>query len=1088
MTPSVPSPLNGGSNFPPGGGEMGAHIRSLDWSKTAVGPIEKWPQSLRTILSVIINSKFPMFLYWGPEYTCFYNDAFRPSLGNEGKHPASLGKPGWEFWAEAWHEVESSIYRVKAGGEAVWSEDQLVPIYRNGKMENVYWTYSFSPVHDESGTPGGVLVTIIESTQKVLALAQLEESADDLSFAIEATELATFDVNPLTIKLKGNRRLKEWFGLGADEEVDLQTAVDVIAEEDKARVLSAIERAYEYASGGGYNIEYTIVNPATKQERYVKAKGRAWFNEDKEAYRFNGTLQDITPAALARRQLEESESRFRSMVEQVPVAIGFTRGKDHVFQDINPSMLRIMGRRHKDEAIGKKLVEVMPELKDQVMMKLLQDVLERGMPYMGSEMPAHVNVQGRLELGYYNISYTPLLEEGVVNGIIHAAMDVTEQVLARKQVEESEQQVRSMLEAAPFPIAVYVGQEMKVQSANQAVLDAWGKGNKVIGRKLADILPELESQQIFKLLDQVYTTGIAYSEKNQRVELVVNDKLQTFYFNNNFTPLFDEAGKVYGIMNTAANVTDLVLAQQNLKESEQRFRLFVQASNDTLYRMSADWQQMLTLEGKDFLSITDKPNKTWVDDYLPPADQERALETIKEAMRTKSVFELEHRVITADGNVGWTFSRAIPVLDQAGEIIEWFGAATDITEQKLAQDALEESEQRFRIMADAAPNIIWALNPDTSIKYANKFLLEFIDTSMDKFLVSNWDSIVHPEDLKLTQQKVEAAFRERKMYRMEQRLLRHDGAYRWMLSQGAPSYFADGDLYGYVGSSIDITEIKQAELKLQNLAVELAAANEELRASSKQVQEANDMLSDSNRKLSHTNADLDNFIYTASHDLRAPISNIEALMHAILEDLSIESRENPAVEKLFKLMGASIERFKRTVNDLTEITKLQRQEADEGDVQVALSQVIREVQLDLNPQIEQAGAEIQVDIQVCRLIDFSSKNARSVVYNLVSNALKYRSPERQLLIQIDCYLQDNYQVLSVQDNGLGMDLTDNSKVFGMFKRLHDHVEGTGVGLYIVKKIVENAGGKIEVESKVNEGTIFRVFFRDSGIPKPDHGN
>ncbi len=284
-------------------------------------------------------------------------------------------------------------------------------------------------------------------------------------------------------------------------------------------------------------------------------------------------------------------------------------------------------------------------------------------------------------------------------------------------------------------------------------------------------------------------------------------------------------------------------------------------------------------------------------------------------------------------------------------------------------------------------------------------------------------------------------------------------------------------MYGYVGSSIDITEIKQAELKLQNLAMELAAANEELRASNNQVQETNDKLSSSNRKLSHINADMDNFIYTASHDLRAPISNIEALMHALLEDISVESRENPAVENLFKLMGASIERFKRTVNDLTEITKLQRQEAGEEDMQVALYQIIREVQLDLNSLIAQANAEIQVDIQVCELIDFSSKNARSVVYNLLSNALKYRSPEHPLLIHIDCYQQENYQVLSVQDNGLGMDLTDKSKVFGMFKRLHDHVEGSGLGLYIVKKIVENAGGKIEVESKVNEGTTFRVFLK-----------
>lgn len=130
------------------------------------------------------------------------------------------------------------------------SEDQLLPIYRNGKIENVYWTYSFSPVHDESDTPGGVLGTCYECTQKVLNLAQLEESKDELTFSIEATELGTWDVNPITSKLKANARLKEWFGLRAEEEVELQLALDVISAKDRQRVTEAIQRANEFSSGG----------------------------------------------------------------------------------------------------------------------------------------------------------------------------------------------------------------------------------------------------------------------------------------------------------------------------------------------------------------------------------------------------------------------------------------------------------------------------------------------------------------------------------------------------------------------------------------------------------------------------------------------------------------------------------------------------------------------------------------------------------------------------------------------------------------------------------------------------------------------
>ena len=130
---------------------MGRLTRTYDWSKTTLGSPESWPQSLRTILSVILNSKFPMFLYWGEDLICFYNDAYRPSLGNDGKHPHALGQPAAEVWPEIWDSlVKPLTTHVRNGGEPTWSEDQLVPIYRNGHIEDVYWTFSYSPVFDES--------------------------------------------------------------------------------------------------------------------------------------------------------------------------------------------------------------------------------------------------------------------------------------------------------------------------------------------------------------------------------------------------------------------------------------------------------------------------------------------------------------------------------------------------------------------------------------------------------------------------------------------------------------------------------------------------------------------------------------------------------------------------------------------------------------------------------------------------------------------------------------------------------------------------------------------------------------------------
>jgi signal transduction histidine kinase len=290
-------------------GEMAERTRAFDWGSTSVGPFDRWPQSLRTSVSILLRSRFPMFIWWGEDHVQFYNDAYRPSLGNNGKHPNALGQRGEDCWPEIWPVIYPLIRQVLDGGMATWSEDQLIPIYRNGQLEDVYWTFSYSAIIDEAGAIGGVLVVCYENTEKMVHYKKLAESEDLLSFAIEATDLATWDYNPLTNKFTSNGRLKRWFGLNPADQIDLPDAIAAMIETDRDRVMKAIQRALQYESGGFYDITYTIVNKITGESRVVRAKGRAWFNDEKIAYRFNGTLQDITEQEQARLTLEQAEQR-----------------------------------------------------------------------------------------------------------------------------------------------------------------------------------------------------------------------------------------------------------------------------------------------------------------------------------------------------------------------------------------------------------------------------------------------------------------------------------------------------------------------------------------------------------------------------------------------------------------------------------------------------------------------------------------------------------------------------------------------------------------------------------------------------------
>ncbi len=307
-------------NFLSGGGEMGERIRAFDWSATSVGAISSWPQSLLTSVSIVLNSRFPMFIWWGEEMIQFYNDAYRPSLGNDGKHPGALGQKGVDCWKEIWPVIKPLIDEVIEGG-STWSENQLIPIYRNGNLEDVYWTFGYSPIFKEGGVVGGVIVVCTETTNAVVNLKKIEENESKLRFAIEAAELATWDYDPVTNKFQGNDRLKEWFGLLPESQIELSVALDAIADIDRPEVLHAIRTALKYSSGGNYNIDYTIIHPVTKKERIVKAKGKALFNEKKEAYRFNGTLQEITEEVVAQKTYEETQNQIRFAADRLQLAL-----------------------------------------------------------------------------------------------------------------------------------------------------------------------------------------------------------------------------------------------------------------------------------------------------------------------------------------------------------------------------------------------------------------------------------------------------------------------------------------------------------------------------------------------------------------------------------------------------------------------------------------------------------------------------------------------------------------------------------------------------------------------------------------------
>ena len=223
--------------------------------------------------------------------------------------------------------------------------------------------------------------------------------------------------------------------------------------------------------------------------------------------------------------------------------------------------------------------------------------------------------------------------------------------------------------------------------------DAWrefigDKHPEALGQPAREVFPELW-EAIGPKFDYVLGGNGAASEREQRLPLERAGTIEDTWFDYSFNPILMADGTVGGVFNIGTEVTERIKAETALRESEARLDAFVTATSDVVYRMSADWSEMYYLDGRSFVVDTDEPRETWLDEYIPEDERARVMAFIEEAIATKSVLELEHQVVQVDGTHGWAHSRAVPILDEDGEIVEWFGTATDITERKKTKRALE---------------------------------------------------------------------------------------------------------------------------------------------------------------------------------------------------------------------------------------------------------------------------------------------------------------------------------------------------------------------------------------------------------------
>jgi PAS domain S-box-containing protein len=428
-----------------GGGEMGALTRAFDWSRTAVGPIELWPRSLLTAVQIVLSSRFPMLLWWGPELIQFYNDSYSASLGAD-RHPSAFGARGRQCWSDIWPIIGPQIESVLRDGEATWNEDRLVPITRDGRLEEVYWTYSYSPVRNDDGAVEGVLVVVQDTTARVRAERRLRVSEQRLHTAFEhaATGLAITELDGAFVQV--NPAYCSITGYSAAELAAMHM-ISIVHPEHRARHVAQIDRmmageipsfvieeCYRKKDGGDIWVRNSVsILPGTEGRRARRVNVVEDIDSSRKAEEERARL--YVAEGAARRAAEAAEARLANVFRQAPAFICVLRGPDHVVEMANDAYRQLVGFR---DLVGRPLREAVPEAAEQGYLRILDRVLETGETFVGSELPITLQRSpgAPAEERFVTFVYQALTEpDGSRSGVFVHGVDMTDQVRARKELE-----------------------------------------------------------------------------------------------------------------------------------------------------------------------------------------------------------------------------------------------------------------------------------------------------------------------------------------------------------------------------------------------------------------------------------------------------------------------------------------------------------------------------------------------------------------------------------------------------------------------------------------------------------------------------